>query len=136
MSIIIGAAVFVVGVCVGGVIVGLLAAGGRDERRVEVADALLLIDVRLHRLADEIDGDPNLSDTVGMCDVAVRNLAELLGYSRSIFDSWKTCDTDVAPVANTGNGTTGSDAPATANTTSGIGVVKAGNYVKQSIASR
>ncbi len=152
MSIIIGAAVFVVGVCVGGVIMGLLAAGGRDERRAEVKDALAAMWVRLDVVRAALihaavhaheGGDTEMaraqvhyaSLTTAQVIDGVRYLAELLDM-RSVVDSWKTSDTANAPVASTGDGGTGSDAPATANTTSGIGVVKAGNYVKQSIASR
>jgi hypothetical protein len=152
MSIIIGASLVVVGVCVGGVIMGLLAAGGRDERRMEVADALAAMWDRLDVVRAALiqaafhaheGGDVETAriqvhyaslTTAEVID-GVRYLAELLDM-RSILDSWKTCDTDGAPVANTGDGGTASDAPATGGCVNGIGAVKAGCPVRQSIASK
>ena len=145
MSIIIGAAVFVVGVCVGGVIMGLLAAGGRDERRVEVADALKRLALRLEFMYEVLDDwewnmdvreRDDMFGTLAECRSYFVAVVDLLGISRSVLDSWKTSGTDVAPVANTGDGGTGSDAPATALHENGTVGVAAGSYVKQSIASR
>lgn len=150
MSIIIGAAVFVVGVCVGGVIMGLLAAGGRDERRVEVRDALQEVYEALNEACCEaadvkyalLDEDVAVGFTaihrslerMQRAQTWFARVAELLDM-RSVVDSW-TSDTANAPVVNTGDGGTGSDAPATALHENGTVGVAAGSYVKQSIASR
>jgi hypothetical protein len=84
MSIIVGMALLMAGACVGALIMAVVAAGGRDSQREEVADALRRIDMRMDWLAFDVEGDGNLSDSVGMCRAAVLNLVDLLGYSRSV----------------------------------------------------
>ncbi len=144
MSIIIGAAVFVVGVCVGGVIMGLLAAGGRDERRIEVRDAFKKLALRLefmYEVLDDWEWDMDVRErddmfgTLAECRSYFVAVVDLLGISRSVLDSW-TSDTANAPVASTGDGGTTDGAPATALHENGTVGVAAGNYVSQSIASR
>jgi len=144
MSIIISASIFVVGICVGGVIMGLLAAGGRDERRVEVRDALRAVmghvcgaEWHCTKFVDDgefVEGCAALYSIDG-AKRGLAYLAELLDM-RSILDSWKTCETGVAPAVSTGDGGQASDAPATVLHESGTVGVAAGSYVKQSIASR
>jgi hypothetical protein len=84
MSIVVGIVLVMAGACIGVGIMAMFALKGRDDRAEEVADALRRIDMRMDWLAFDVEGDGNLSDSVGMCRAAVLNLVDLLGYSRSV----------------------------------------------------
>jgi type II secretory pathway pseudopilin PulG len=130
--------------CVTYVVAGLFGSSGNSSRREEVRDALGNMAILLTWARDDLRNwasDTRLmraevDDLLAAVDGKLRSLADLLGISRSVLDSWKTSGTDVAPVASTGDGGTASDAPVTALHESGTVGVAAGNYVKQSIASR
>jgi len=151
MSIVVGIVLVMAGACIGVGIMAMFALKGRDDRAEEVAEALRALGHQLDVVyicasdapwelaaghADEARRLLDLAAEKSLDAVTmVRQLSDLLGYSRSIFTAW-TSDTDVAPVASTGIGGTASDAAAVASPMNGIGVAGSGCPVKQSIASK